>query len=80
MFMMNFCHSCAAPLDLPGMQGPVENYCSQCTDEDGNLKPYEEIHAGVVEWLKTWQPNLTDAKANERATHFLKAMPAWADK
>ena len=45
--------------------GPVAHYCNQCVDEDGNLKPYEEIYAGVVEWLKTWQPNLDDAKAKD---------------
>ena len=76
----DFCYSCAAPLDMPFFQGPVAHYCNQCVDEDGNLKSYEEIHAGVVEWLKTWQPGIDDAKANERATHYLKAMPAWADK
>ena len=65
---------------MPFFQGPTAHYCNQCVDEDGKLKPYEEIHADVVEWLKSWQPDLTDAKANERATHFLKAMPAWADK
>ena len=76
----DFCYSCAAPLDMPFFQGPVAHYCNQCVDEDGNLKPYGEIYAGVVDWLKTWQPNLDDAKAKERATHYLKAMPAWADK
>ena len=76
----DFCYSCAAPLDMPFFMSSVPHYCNQCVDDDGNLKPYEEIHSGVVEWLKTWQPNIDDAKANERATSYLKAMPAWADK
>ncbi len=65
---------------MPFITGPVANYCNQCVDEDGKLKPYEEIYAGVVEWIKMWQPGVTDAQAKERATHYLKAMPAWADK
>jgi hypothetical protein len=79
MMFTNFCYSCGAPLDLPGFQGPVENYCIQCVDEEGKLRPQQEILAGVAEWLKTWQPDLDDAKAQERADHYLKAMPAWAD-
>jgi hypothetical protein len=79
LMFMNFCHSCAAPIDLPEFQGPAENYCIHCTDEQGTLKSHEEIKAGVVEWMKTWQPDLDDAKAQQRAEHYLKAMPAWAN-
>jgi hypothetical protein len=76
----DFCYSCAAPLDMPFFMSSVPHYCNQCVDEDGNLRTYEEIHAGVVDWIKTWQPDVDDAKAKERATSYLKAMPAWADK
>ena len=60
--------------------GPGGALLYECVDEDGNGRPDEEIYAGVVDWLKTWQPNIDDAKAKERATLYLKAMPAWADK
>ena len=79
MMFTNFCYSCGVPLDLPGFQGPAENYCAQCTDEHGKLKSHQEILAGVAEWLKTWQPDLNDVKAMARAQHYLKAMPAWAE-
>jgi hypothetical protein len=79
MMFMNFCHSCGAPLDLPGFQGPAEHYCVHCTDEQGQLKSHQEILAGVADWMKTWQPDIDDAKAMARAKSYLKAMPAWAD-
>ena len=43
LMFMNFCYSCAAPIDLPEFQGPAENYCIHCTDEQGTLKSHEEI-------------------------------------
>jgi len=76
--MKRFCHSCAAPLDMPDFKGPAQNYCRYCTDERGNLKPREEIQTGVAEWFKSWQPDLDDERALARAASCMKAMPAWA--
>lgn len=78
MDMSSFCHSCSAPLGAPGFQGPKENYCKHCTDENGNVKSREEIQAGIAQWLKMWQPGLDDEKAMTRAEFFMKAMPHWA--
>ncbi|MCK4486945.1 MAG: hypothetical protein KAU38_09310 [Desulfobacterales bacterium] len=76
--MNKFCHSCAAPLEMPDFKGPAENYCKYCTDEKGNVKSREEVQRGIAEWLKGWQPSLDDEKALARAAHYMKAMPAWA--
>ena len=62
---------------LPGPGGPL---LQPVRGRGRQSQALHEIHAGVVDWLKTWQPNLDDAKARERATLYLKAMPAWADK
>lgn len=78
--MDQFCHSCAAPLSAPGFKGPAENYCKYCTDEAGNLKPKKEIQHGIAQWFKSWQPNLTEQTATDRAVHYMKSMPAWAEK
>ena len=76
----NLCHSCMAPLDHQGLKGPNPIYCKYCTDERGNLKSYEEVLESVSQFfIKDWQK--VDAEtARIRARHYLKAMPAWADK
>ncbi len=77
--MDKYCYSCSAPLEMSEFKGPAENYCKYCTDEKGNLKTREEIHKGIAGWLKTWQPEIDEETAQARATHFMKAMPAWAE-
>jgi hypothetical protein len=65
---------------MPEFKGPAENYCKYCTDEKGNLKSRDEIHEGIAEWFKKWQRGIDEETAQARATHFMKAMPAWAEK
>ncbi len=77
--MEKFCYSCSVPLGMPGFKGPAENYCIHCTDNEGNLKPKDEVKIGVAGWLTSWQPELSQEKAIVRAENFMKAMPAWAD-
>ncbi len=78
--MDKFCHSCAAPLGVPDFKGPAENYCKYCTDDKGQLKSKETIQQGIAQWFKGWQPNLDDKKALQRASSYMKSMPAWAEK
>ncbi|MBN2090634.1 hypothetical protein JW964_13565 [candidate division KSB1 bacterium] len=77
--MDKFCFSCAAPLSLPQFQGPAKDYCINCADSKGNLKPRDEIKSGMAQWFKMWQPGLNDEKAIQRAEYYLKSMPAWAE-
>ena len=77
--MNKFCYSCGAPLESPDFKGPAENYCKYCTDESGNLKDREIVKGGMMQFLKSWQPDLDDTQAAIRADHYMKAMPAWAD-
>jgi hypothetical protein len=77
--MDQFCFSCGALLSLPDFKGPVENYCKYCTDEKGVPKREEEVKQQIAQWLKTWQPHITDQEAIKRASHYMKAMPAWAE-
>ncbi|MFQ6089368.1 MAG: zinc ribbon domain-containing protein [Candidatus Methanofastidiosia archaeon] len=76
---MSFCQSCTMPLDSPDAKGPSDIYCKYCTDEEGNLKPREEIKKGIASWLKSLQEGITDDQALKRAEHFMQAMPAWAE-
>ena len=34
--MNKFCYSCGAPLSMPEFQGPVEDFCKHCVDEQGD--------------------------------------------
>ena len=45
--MEKYCLSCAVPLGSEDFKGPAEDYCKHCTDERGQLKPFEEILAGM---------------------------------
>ena len=71
-----FCHSCAASLGMPDFKGPAENYCTYCTDDTGQLKSKETIQQGIAQWFKGWQPKLDEKKALERASFYMKSMPA----
>lgn len=64
---------------MPDFKGPAENYCVYCTDSDGNLKPRQEVKMGIAQWLKGWQPGLSEEAAIDRADKFMQAMPAWAN-
>jgi len=77
--MNKFCHSCAAPLDMPDFKGPAENYCKYCTEESGELKSRDVIKQGIAEWMKSWQSGIDDNKALNRAEFYMKSMPAWAE-
>ena len=74
-----FCHSCAAPLTVPGFAGPAQHYCRFCTDETGALKKKKEVRRGIACWMQSWQPDLDDKEARRRARHYMRAMPVWAD-
>ena len=74
-----FCHSCTAPLN-GAFKGAADVYCKYCSDESGALKSYDEAKAGVIHWLMSWQPGIDEATADQRAVHFMRAMPAWADR
>ncbi|MFQ6008618.1 MAG: zinc ribbon domain-containing protein [Candidatus Zixiibacteriota bacterium] len=78
--MDKYCFSCAAPLNMPDFKGPSENYCKYCTDESGNLKSREAIQKGIADWFQSWQTDIDNETALNRAESYMQAMPAWAEK
>ena len=76
----SYCYSCGVPLEVSDSDDETGNYCSYCTDRNGNLAPRDLVQRGIAEWLKTWQPDLDDAKAMERANYYMKSMPAWSEQ
>lgn len=75
---MKFCHSCGIILDGNIAKEATPNFCQYCVDEKGNLKPKEEIKAGVEMWLKSFGPKDENIDYSKRAEHYMNAMPAWA--
>ena len=72
------CFSCSQSLqEHPGRSAL---YCRDCSDEEGRLRPREEVHTLIARWMQWWQPNLTDEEARRRATAYMSAMPAWSEK
>jgi hypothetical protein len=76
---MQFCRSCAMPLEQPDLEGMSEGYCEHCKSADGGVKSREEIRRGIAQWLMQWQ-HVDEETAMKRAEHYMKAMPEWADK
>ncbi|MGI9310406.1 MAG: zinc ribbon domain-containing protein [bacterium] len=76
---MQHCHSCAVPLGMPGVAGPVENYCKHCVDDDGKVKSRDTVFGYMKMWMKMWQPPMSDAELERRARDYMKAMPHWAE-
>ncbi len=77
--MAKMCYSCAAPLDNPDFKGTTADYCKYCVDASGKLLPKEKVQQGIAGWFKMWQPNIDDKVAMQRAAHYMKSMPAWAE-
>lgn len=77
--MSKHCQSCTMPLETLGGKGASDKYCTHCSDERGNLKPRAEVQQGIAHWLQSWQGEISHDVAMERAGHFMRAMPAWAE-
>ena len=78
--MTEFCESCATILTVPGFKGSSDLYCKYCTDDSGNLIPKERVQGSIAKWLLKWYPGITSRQAFDRASHYMQAMPAWAEE
>jgi hypothetical protein len=52
------------------------DFCKYCTDEKGQLLPYDQILNANAGYFKESQ-GLTEQSALKMATDLLKAQPAW---
>lgn len=72
------CQSCSASLD-DGVHGGVsDRYCRFCADEQGRLRPREQVQGILARWLQDWQEGLPEPEAKRRAASFMRSMPAWS--
>lgn len=77
---MKFCRSCGIILDGTIAKEAAPGFCGYCVDDKGNLKPKQEIQAGIAEWLKSFSPAEGKADFTKRAANYMNAMPAWAEE
>jgi hypothetical protein len=60
---------------------PIESgsYCHYCTDETGQLQPFEERFERMVQWMMREKPDLPLAQAERETLTYMARMPAWRD-
>lgn len=74
---LGYCRSCSALLS-DGIHGGIsDRYCRFCSDENGRLKPRDEVEDLLTLWIQGWQGTLSRDEARRRAVTFMNAMPAW---
>jgi len=74
---MTSCQSCGMPLEEAE---PGQMYCSFCTDEKGQLRPYESVFEGTVAGYFMAHRKMPRAEAEQAAREHLAKMPAWAGR
>ncbi len=72
------CGSCAASLREAHNRGASDQYCRHCSDEQGRLRPRDEVRLILARWLRGWQGEMPPEEAARRADAYMKAMPAWS--
>jgi len=69
------CQSCGTPLTEAK---PGQTYCEYCTNEKGQLRPYEQIFEGTVTGFFMAMHKLPRKEAEKAAREHLRKMPAWS--
>ena len=75
------CESCSMPMPAVSdhaLGDPASAYCVYCTDELGQLQPFEERFERMTQWTMR-QDGLERTVAEERTRAFMRTMPAWRD-
>ena len=79
---IKICQSCGRVMKSPEDHGGgnVNNpYCSDCTDEEGNLYPREVVEKNLIDYyLRVKQCSWEEAETVVK--EILKRMPAWKNK
>ncbi len=74
---MSECQSCGMPL---ADAQPGQMYCGHCTDDAGNLHPYEAILEGTIQGYFMGMRGMERAEAETAAKEHLAKMPAWVGR
>jgi hypothetical protein len=66
------CESCSMPIE-------TGRYCQYCTDEHGQLQPFDQRFERMIGWQQRRTPNATRAELEAATLAFMAKMPAWRD-
>lgn len=78
----DMCHSCGMPMKELDQRGGfiAENeFCVYCTDDTGDLKPYDAVLSGMAHFMAK-SDDVSLELALERSKEYLTHMPAWRDE
>jgi hypothetical protein len=64
------CESCSMPIESG-------TYCSYCSNEKGELHPFDERFEKMVGWQMQQKPGLSRDQAERDTFAFMARMPAW---
>ncbi|MGZ3772692.1 MAG: zinc ribbon domain-containing protein [Pseudobdellovibrionaceae bacterium] len=73
------CASCGMPMEKSddfALSKTTSVYCKYCTDEAGNLLPFDKILKANADYFKESQ-GITEAASIKMAQDLLKSQPAW---
>ena len=76
------CVSCGIPmskLEDFGAGNPANITCVHCSNPDGSLKSYDEVYAGMIQFMMTTQ-NMDRTTAEGAAKDYMAKMPAWSNQ
>jgi hypothetical protein len=66
------CESCGMPIE-------TGRYCRYCTDESGQLQPFDQRFERMVAWQARRDPAATREELERQTLSYLATMPAWRD-
>ena len=76
------CSSCGMPLrsaEDHALGDRTRDYCGHCARPDGSRKTYDEVHAGMTQFLQRTQ-GIDAAVASDMARQMMANLPAWKRK
>ena len=74
---MESCQSCGMPMTDAE---PGQMYCQYCTDEQGQLRPYEAVLEGTIQGYFMGMQKMERGPAEAAAKVHLAKMPAWVGR
>jgi hypothetical protein len=66
------CESCGMPIESG-------RYCEHCTDQYGNLQPFEDRFERMIAWQARRTPEASRAELETATLKYLARMPAWRE-
>ena len=64
------CESCSMPIE-------TGRYCTHCTDERGELQPFDQRFERMIAWQQRRTPQASRAELERATLAFMAKLPAW---